>query len=228
MLHRDYFAHYFRWSHIAKLLSSERKECSILDLGCGPGQLADTLYRNRIAPKTYLGIDIRPKLIQNASERFKNAPWAQFKCIDLCSDSLNEGQDWDYIACFEVLEHIKKGPLSAKFIENIKKHMNPDTILLLSTPCYNKSDCADNHIIDGQINEYEYTELRQILEKEFKLINHYGTFASEKDILPHMSNSEQYIFNRFKEYYDSNLLSVIFAPLYPYHSRNCIWELKLK
>ena len=30
-----------------------------------------------------------------------------------------------------------------------------------------------------------------------------------------------------KDYYDSNLLSVIFAPLYPRYSRNCIWHLKM-
>ena len=53
----------------------------------------------------------------------------------------------------------------------------------------------------------------------------YGTFASQKDILPKMSVEDKYLFQRLSMYYDSNYLSTIFAPLFPAYSRNCLWVL---
>lgn len=229
VLHRDYFAHYLRWSHAAKMLASQRKEGRILDLGCGPGQLADTLYRNRIAPKEYLGIDIRQGMIDKAQERFKNASWAKFKCADLCNDPFDYGKGWDFIIAFEVLEHIKKGILASEFISKVKQHMDPDTILMISTPCYDeKVGAANNHTIDGIPNEYRFGELNDLLIKHFSIEHVYGTFASQKDIIPKMRPEEKMIFDMLQRYYESNFLSVVFAPLHPELSRNCLWELKLK
>ena len=34
------------------------------------------------------------------------------------------------------------------------------------------------------------------------------------------------LFNKLNKYYDSNIISIIFAPLYPEKSRNVMWHLK--
>ena len=53
----------------------------------------------------------------------------------------------------------------------------------------------------------------------------YGTFASQCDIEGVLDTSEHSTYSKLKEYYDSNLLSCLFAPLHPEYSRNCLWVL---
>ena len=50
--HRDQFAHYLRWTHVFKHVKplGEKK---VLDYGCGSGNLAEVLYRNRYRCKNY-------------------------------------------------------------------------------------------------------------------------------------------------------------------------------
>lgn len=204
---------------------------NILDFGCGSGNLAEVLYRNRYKAKEYLGLDIRKNTIKNNKEKFKKVSWIDFKEADLCKsiDDIVIHNNWDIIVCFEVMEHIGKNN-AEKLLNNIKRYMNDDTILLLSTPNYDeKVGAAKNHIIDGKIGEFKYMELYRLLNDHFEIIDIFGTFASQKDYKSLLiGTSAGEIFNELKEYYDSNLLSVIFAPLFPSHSRNILWRCKSK
>ena len=146
----------------------------------------------------------------------------------------NHGTDWDLICSFEVAEHVSRSRVP-KFLDNILKHCNERTLVLLSTPCFSeKIGAADNHTYDGQdgfgIRRQELTreELKELIEPRFNIEENYGTFASQKDYKPHMTDSELDMFNRLSKYYDTNLLSVIFAPLFPAQSRNNIWICKIK
>ena len=103
------------------------------------------------------------------------------------------------------------------------------TAFLMSTPCYDeKVGAAANHIYDGQVHERTYEETKGLLEKHFTIVEHFGTFASIKDYKEEMSESQKEIFEDLRKYYDVNLISVIMAPLFPAHSRNVMWKLKLK
>ena len=42
--HRDQFAHYLRWTHV---LRDARIGQTILDFGCGSGEMLEVFYRNR-------------------------------------------------------------------------------------------------------------------------------------------------------------------------------------
>jgi hypothetical protein len=42
-----------------------------------------------------------------------------------------------------------------------------------------------------------------------------------KDLLPAIGMNQS--FDLLREYYDSNYLATIFAPLFPAHARNCLW-----
>jgi len=142
--------------------------------------------------------------------------------------------DWDIITSFETIEHIGKTNAD-KFLKNIATVMNHKTTFLLSTPCYDeKVGAADNHTYDcGDGNgvipqEHTYQGLKEILEKYFVIEAHYGTFASIKDYKELLTGWQLEMFNKLKEYYDTNLLSVLMAPFFPAQARNVLWKLKLK
>lgn len=224
VFHRDMFAHYLRWTHVLKIAKIGMK---VLDFGCGSGNLLEVLWRNMYKCERYLGLDIRPQSIKNTQEKFKQVSWAEFKSVDLCGEMDKLG-DWDMITCFEVIEHIGKQNVD-KFLQNIKKQMGEKTVLLLSTPNYNeKVGAAKNHMIDGEVGELSYDELGEALTGNGLYVEKtYGTFASQKDYKDKMSLAEQEVFSNLSQYYDNNILSVLFAPLFPVQSRNVLWKCKL-
>lgn len=231
IFHRDQFAHYLRWTHVLK---EAKIGMNILDFGCGSGNLAEVLYRNRFKANKYLGLDIRKKTIEKANEKFKKVDWINFMEADLCEgddydlDFFRSKINWDMICSFEVIEHIGKKNIN-KFLQNIKTFMNPNTILLISTPVYDsKVGAAANHIIDGVVGELTFTEMKEVLETNgFKIEKVFGTFASQKDYKPLMSDEQKAIFESLSEYYDVNLMSVLMAPMFPMQSRNCLWCCRL-
>ena len=236
VFHRDQFAHVFRWSHVLK---RAKIGMNILDFGCGSGNLAELLYRNKFKANCYLGLDIRRQTVKANRDKFKDVPWVYFNEVDLCLQDFKlpmtglngtKVASWDLICCFEVAEHITKKNVP-QFLKNIAKLCSHDTIVLISTPCFDEqTGAANNHIINGEICEMTYQEFKLLLEVEFDIINHYGTFASQKDykdkldIYPGLRN----IFDRLHEYYDSNILACLMAPLFPAQSRNVLWECQVK
>lgn len=225
--HRDQFAHYLRWTHVLK---RAKIGMNILDFGCGISMnLAEVLYRNRIKCKKYLGIDIRSPSKKTQQNLFKSG-WIDFSIRDLVNEDISKifPDSWDMICSFEVIEHIGKQNAD-KFLKNIYNIANKKTIILLSTPIYDeKIGAANNHIIDGIINEFTFNELKKHLEKYFIIEETYGTFASQKDYKSLMNDWQTKMFNELNKYYDNNLISNIMAPLFPEQSRNCLWVLKKK
>jgi len=225
VFHRDMFAHYLRWTHV---LRRAKIGMNILDFGCGSGNLAEVLWRNMYKPNKYLGLDIREKTIKKINDKYKNVKWANFQKEDLCGDIDLNINNWDMIACFEVIEHIGKENAD-KFLKNIYNLCNENTIVLLSTPNYDESvGAAQNHIINGEIGEFEHFELQKLLEKYFTIEEKYGTFASQKDYLNLLDEEQLILWKELHKYYDNNLLSTIFAPMFPVEARNCMWVLKKK
>jgi SAM-dependent methyltransferase len=232
VFHRDQFAHYLRWTHILKEAKIGE---SIVDFGCGAANLLEVLYRNKFKQKEYIGIDIREKTIQEATEKYANVPWAHFYVADLVKNYMDFSKfNADKVCAFEVLEHVGKQNADA-FLKNFKACGNNNATYYLSTPNYDPSvGAAGNHTYDSgdgrgvDVQEFDHWELEGILLKHFNIVKKFGTFASAKDYKPLMNDWQQKMFDALKEYYDSNLIANIMAPMFPDASRNTLWVLKRK
>ena len=227
-IHRDYIAHCLRWSHVIKQLFKNNawKTAKILDIGCGRElPFAKTLYSSRLIVKKYSGVDvgkINPAPFNTGKFPLVIYPETDFLKLDLANAEI----EFSHIISFEMLEHVE--PRHA--IDILKKIWqwslpqsaeNP-TRIYISTPIWNGCDCADNHV-----NEMKYHALGWMLEEiGFHIVDVFGTFASQSDYVHKMDPAHKEAFEDLKSYYDSNLLSCIFAPFYPEQSRNAMWALE--
>lgn len=232
VFHRDQFAHYLRWTHILKEAKIGE---SIVDFGCGKGNLLEVFYRNKFKQKSYVGLDIREETIEKCKDKFDQVPWAKFYAVDLVKPNIDLSQfNGDKVCCFEVLEHVGKQNADV-FLENFKACGNNNATYYLSTPNFDPEvGAAANHTFDAgdergyDVQEFGHFELEQILSKHFDIVKKFGTFASMKDYKYLMNSWQKEMFNALKEYYDSNLMSVIMAPFFPENARNTLWVLKRK
>ena len=140
------------------------------------------------------------------------------------------------LTCFECLEHVTPAHCR-RLLQHMLEVTAVDCHYFISTPCWN-STSAENHI-----NEVSFQALGTLLEDVgFKVEGMYGTFASISDYKDELSNVKTYfyngkgelesvstdlrhIFGALRNYYDTNILAIIFAPLFPDKSRNCLWHL---
>jgi 2-polyprenyl-3-methyl-5-hydroxy-6-metoxy-1,4-benzoquinol methylase len=222
--HRDQFAHYLRWTHVLKRLKIGQK---VLDVGFANSNLLEVMYRNRYKGSRYVGLEYRKQTVKKNQEKYEKLDWAELYQHDVTTP-FQVKDDWDLICSFEVLEHVQI-PNVEPVLQNMKDQMSEKTILLISTPVYDpKVGAADNHIINGEICEMTYDELKEKIENVgLKIKNVWGTFASQRDYKPLMNDWQKEFFNAVKDYFDSNILSTLMAPFFPEQSRNCMWELSI-
>lgn len=236
-IHRDYIAHCLRWSHVVKQLYARKAYASarILDIGCGRElPLAKLLYSSRIAPAAYFGVDYGP--VEDAAlQLFHTGKFTPtvYERTDFCSLTLEDlgSQPVSWVTCFEVLEHVEPAHM-VRMLKHALALTTADARFFFSTPCYNWTDVAANHV-----NEITYEALGAVFEAlGYEVVTVHGTFASIRDY-EHLlvdgrngliSGDEvtKQLFDKMRAYYDVNLLSCIFAPLFPAFSRNCLWELR--
>jgi len=219
IIHRDYLGHMLRWTHAMKHM---RDGYNILDVGCADAPLAQVLYTNRFNKCNYTGVDIRTTELEKADKRkLKNKP--RLIQMDITKDKMPVEDEWaNIVTCFEVAEHIPESSLDFVLSE-LQRCVKPDGKVLLSTPNYDGKNQASNHVI-----EYTEKQLRKYLEKYFVVEKQFGTFASQKDIKPVLTDEEKKLWDKLREYYDVNMFSVLFAPIYPLASRNILWVLEKK
>jgi 2-polyprenyl-3-methyl-5-hydroxy-6-metoxy-1,4-benzoquinol methylase len=202
---------------------------SILDFGCGSGEMFELFYRNKYRPSHYVGLDVREKTIRENISKFIINDNADFITQDLCKEfDLNE--KFDVITSFEVIEHIGHKNIDV-FLQNIIRHCRKDTIILISTPNYDPCvGAAENHILgpEREIGEWKHEELQKKLEEYFVIEKKFGTFASMRDYDYLLNDWQKKMYDTLKEYYDVTLLSVIMAPMFPEQSRNTLWRLRIK
>lgn len=237
-IHRDYIAHCLRWSHVCKVLMERHlyKTARILDVGCGRElPMAKMLYSSRLIPLMYFGVDAGPiedeACKKVAAGKFPHTLWERTNFLELTQEDVSLNTDVpsqpNIVTCFEVLEHVEP-KMMIDMLEHMKRLTSDDCRFFISTPCWNRTDCAANHV-----NEMLYESLGSCFERHGFIVEAvHGTFASIRDY-GHLLDREdcvsgvpQELFQKLRAYYDTNFLSCVFAPLFPAQSRNCLWELR--
>lgn len=230
-IHRDYIAHCLRWSHVHKRLNERHAWATarILDVGCGRElPLPKSLYSSRYIVEQYYGFDAGP--IEDAAmavfdgHKFPLKVWENTDIMQATLEDLDE-RLVNWAAMFEVAEHVEPAHLVA-MLRRIREFCTSDAHFFVSTPCWNRTDCAANHV-----NEMTYECFGSVLEGcGWSIQEVYGTFASIRDyehLLPSGQDPSplpsRVLFQQLRSYYDTNFLSCIFAPLFPAQSRNCLW-----
>ena len=221
LVHRDYIAHCMRWSFVVRYLTMQQRwrDHALLDIGCGKDlPMYKAICTNKLSGVRYHGVDIN---VLTLPEKFANR---KVKSTLYHGDFINIMPDEpiDTVTCFEMLEHVP-----FEYSREVLKHAytisKPDATLIMSMPVLDpKVGMAKNHI-----NELPREKTIEILnDAGWNVHENYGTFASEKDYKPHMSEEDVSVLNRLRKYYDSQYLATIFAPLYPEYSRNNLWVCK--
>jgi hypothetical protein len=255
ILHRDLISHTLRWTHVAKFMHAHGayKDARVLDVGCGRDvPLARMLYSNRLLVKEYVGVDYNASEKFDKS-MFDNGRFNvhTFGKVDFASNQVWFDKDVDdnhvmnirgdnaedyfrmpnIITCFEVFEHVEPAHGKAmllRFAETMRLSAENGLapILFLSTPVWNVSDCAANHV-----SEIKHAALGWLIEEcGLEVQKMYGTFASIRDYRDKMFTEypgSKAIYDILAGYYDTNMLANVFAPLYPADSRNCLWRITL-
>jgi|GEM_PF-1575056 len=225
-LHRDYIAHCLRWSHVVKYLgtSMRYKSARVLDVGCGKEMpLAKLLHSSRMGTAWYGAVDMVPLV---TPDQFKNASWKPHKLwgkTDVCTITEEEMEAKpNVIVCFEVAEHVEPDHCR-RMLTKFYDLLEDDGRVFLSTPCYDEHvGAAANHV-----NEMTYQAFGAALEDTgFRIEGHWGTFASMKDYKDELTPAQREVWDQLRDYYDTNYLSTVLAPLVPQHSRNVLWQLK--
>lgn len=93
--------YYFLWSVIVDRIRTARIR-RVLEIGCGPGQLAAYLLEHGV--ESYSGLDFSPTAIELAR---RNAPTATFVVGDARSGDIHARTPHEAVICTEVLEHIQ-------------------------------------------------------------------------------------------------------------------------
>ena len=104
-------------------ISSKLHFNSVLDIGCGTGELLD--YLN---PKTGVGVDISPEMIRLAKKKFNKY---EFNASDFDKIDLKKG--FDLIIIIDVIEHL--GNIN-KTLSKIKRVSKENTTIIISSPSY--------------------------------------------------------------------------------------------
>jgi len=104
--------YYFLWTVIIDRVVNRKEEMpSILDLGCGAGQLAYYLMKSGV--KNYVGIDFSKERIDFAKNKCEDFEFLNCDFFSIQFDDI----DYDTVICLETLEHIND---DVKLLKKIK------------------------------------------------------------------------------------------------------------
>lgn len=225
-VHRDYAAHFFRWGFASRAVVAQARELKrkirILDVGCGEDAPMATVLSfhgpwNDVL--LYLGVDVKPL------KKKPKSGWIQIMDEFDFTTRWKEVRDlgpFDVMTCFEAIEHMDP-EAGARMLRAGRRMLTPETgRWYLSTPTFDGVHKAECHI-----QEYTVEELAEMIDDAgLDIERRHGTFGNVKALEKAASSRHRAVMDELAEYYGNDVMSTIFAPLYPDASRNNIWVLK--
>lgn len=147
---------------IKKLLPQLLNAESILDLGCGNGNLAKVLAQEGFKGR-YLGVDNSPALLNDGFAAIAESERARFKFqqVDLAKDFnfLDKNGPFEAIVSFAVIHHFPAEPYLKRFFDFATQNLHPDGIFAFSCWQVKNSARHQNRILPWSTLEIEQHEL---------------------------------------------------------------------
>ena len=135
----------------------------ILDLGCGPGSYYDAIKRH--SPERYFATDYSVAFLHDMKAKASGDSTCRFAKIDLLDPGslaqLN-GEKFDYIICFDVLEHIEDDRAALVNIADVVRSTGGGS-LLLRIPAM-QAVYGENDRSIGHYRRYSKKGLGRLLE----------------------------------------------------------------
>lgn len=120
---------------VQRVLGALRSDESILDLGCGNGEMARWLAKNGHRGP-YLGVDFSPPLVRDArgqpegfSRRFLQADITR---LSMVRDQLSVESGWSLVTAFAVLHHIPSTGLRLDLLRTVHRLLRSDGLFIHS------------------------------------------------------------------------------------------------
>ena len=138
-----WYEHWHRYHYVLPLVAGK----TILDVACGEGY--GSALMSRYAARV-TGVDVSPEAIAHGRSAY--ADRSNLQLIEAsCTQMPFEAASFDMVLSFETIEHIHH---QADFLDEIKRVLKPDGVLILSCP--NKAEYSDKR---GFANEFHVKEL---------------------------------------------------------------------
>ena len=135
----------FRW------LGLHGHDLDILEVGCGSGYGAVLL--SRLKPKSYVGIDLMPEMIDLAQKR-KDVPHADFRLMDATDMRQIPDTSKDVVVIFDILHHI---PRWREVLSECGRVLRPAGTLFLEEPCASTVRLWDSFFHWGHPKDASFT-----------------------------------------------------------------------
>ncbi|MDR3706038.1 MAG: class I SAM-dependent methyltransferase [Paludibacteraceae bacterium] len=136
----------------------------VLEIGTGTGYGVDI-----IAPRVteFWTLDKYPT--ENKSLNHEHVNYIQQKVPPLLNIPSNY---FDYVVCFQVIEHIKPDEF---FLQEINRVLKNDGKLILTTPNIDKTLVRN----PWHVREYQVDELKKLMMSNFEMVEMYGVYGND-------------------------------------------------
>jgi 2-polyprenyl-3-methyl-5-hydroxy-6-metoxy-1,4-benzoquinol methylase len=128
---------------------------SVVDVGCGSGELVRSIAGRLAGEREYAGIDYTKSGIARARAAFPRGTWIVADLYELEPETLFGGRRFELVACTEVLEHLER-PREA--LERLTALCAPGGRVLITVPDSAVDDWS------GHVNFWTEQEFARLLE----------------------------------------------------------------
>lgn len=150
---------------------------NLVDVGCGAGELIQTIIQKSKNKLKITGFDISSIIIKNNKKKFNN--------IDFSTMNLDKIQKpkkkFDLVICSEVIEHVNNWKVG---IINLSNLTNKNGYLIITTQ---NGKIYKHHKILGHLKHFQKKELeKELIKNNFRIIESYylgWPFMNLKNIL---------------------------------------------
>ncbi len=148
----DYFMEdvpYEKWVEFVRHFTTQTNEKSLLDLGCGTGEISFRLAGDF---KNVLGIDLSVDMIQQAKQKNPTVHNIQFEQGDLVH--LHQPVTYDVIISFlDVLNYLRSPDEVKQAFGRIRKHLSPNGVFLFDVHSLDHMDRLIEDELYAQITD---------------------------------------------------------------------------